>query len=102
MTENLRPGAADVPPPEVFDARDPDNIAPLVVWLGSSESREVTGCVFDVHGGSVDIAEGWRRGENIDKGDRWDPEELGKVVGELMAKRPPQPERRRPAPSGQA
>jgi NAD(P)-dependent dehydrogenase (short-subunit alcohol dehydrogenase family) len=102
MTENLRPGSADVPPPEVFDARDPDNVAPLVVWLGSPESREVTGCVFDVHGGSVDIAEGWRRGENVDKGDRWEPEELGKVVGELMAKRPAPPARGRPASSGRA
>ena len=31
MTENLRPGSGDIPPPEVFDARHPDNIAPLVV-----------------------------------------------------------------------
>src|SRR6185369_3208912 len=26
-----------------FDVNDPANISPLVVWLGSSESRDVTG-----------------------------------------------------------
>ena len=85
MTENLRPGAADVPPPEVFDARHPDNIAPLVVWLGSSESREITGQVFNVGGGNIGVAEGWRRGPSKDKGDRWESSELGSVVPGLVA-----------------
>jgi NAD(P)-dependent dehydrogenase (short-subunit alcohol dehydrogenase family) len=72
-----------------FDAMAPENIAPLVVWLGSTESREVTGRVFEVEGGKVSLADGWQHGPAIDKGDRWDPAELGPVVRELLSKAPP-------------
>ncbi|MEY2434881.1 MAG: hypothetical protein QOC92_4606 [Acidimicrobiaceae bacterium] len=72
-----------------FDAMAPENIAPLVVWLGSSESREVTGRVFEVEGGKVSLADGWQHGPVVDKGDRWDPAELGPVVRELLSKAPP-------------
>jgi len=85
MTENLRPGAGTVPPPTEFDSRSPDNIAPLVVWLGSPESRDITGTVFNVAGGSIGVAEGWRRGPSQDKGARWEADELGAVVPGLVA-----------------
>ncbi len=68
-----------------FDERAPENVAPLVVWLGSPESRDVTGQVFNVAGGRIGVAEGWRRGPGRDKGDRWVPAELGKVIPELLA-----------------
>ena len=83
MTEGLGAGAPELKPEE-FDRRAPDNIAPLVVWLGSAESADVTGRVFLVSGGTVSVAEGWRRGPSKDKGDRWDPAELGPVVRELV------------------
>ena len=38
-------------PDEGFDAMAPENISPLVVWLGSAESKDVTGKVFEVEGG---------------------------------------------------
>ena len=41
-----------------FDAMAPENISPLVVWLGSVESRDVTGRVFEVEGGNIRVAEG--------------------------------------------
>ncbi|HNF05806.1 MAG TPA: SDR family oxidoreductase [Mycobacterium sp.] len=69
-----------------FDAMAPENISPLVVWLGSVESRDVTGRVFEVEGGIIRVAEGWARGADIDKGARWDPAELGPVVADLLAK----------------
>ena len=69
-----------------FDAMAPENISPLVVWLGSVESRAVTGRVFEVEGGIIRVAEGWARGGAIDKGARWDPAELGPVVTDLLAK----------------
>ena len=85
MTENL-PGRP--PPSEVaageFDRRDPANVAPLVVWLGSNESADVTGEVFNVSGGTIGRAETWKRGQMRDKGDRWNPGELGSVVRELV------------------
>jgi NAD(P)-dependent dehydrogenase (short-subunit alcohol dehydrogenase family) len=90
MTENLGMGRqAAERKPEEFDARSPDNIAPLVVWLGSAESKDVTGRVFNVAGGRISVAEGWAAGPGADKGDRWDPAELGKVVPDLVAKAAP-------------
>ena len=72
-----------------FDAMAPENVSPLVVWLGSVESRDVTGKVFEVEGGKVRVAEGWAHGPQIDKGARWDPAELGPVVADLLAKARP-------------
>jgi NAD(P)-dependent dehydrogenase (short-subunit alcohol dehydrogenase family) len=68
-----------------WDPRDPSNVAPLVVWLGSAESREVTGRVFNVKGGYVSVAEGWVAGPAEDKGARWEPGELGDVIPRLVA-----------------
>lgn len=72
---------------EQFDVMDPDNIAPAVVWLGSAESRDVTGCVFELEGGKIMIEDGWREGPAIDKGARWQPVEVGAVVEQLLAQR---------------
>jgi NAD(P)-dependent dehydrogenase (short-subunit alcohol dehydrogenase family) len=76
-------------PVEGFDAMDPANVSPLVVWLGSPDARDVTGRVFEVQGGQISVADGWQRGPLNDKGARWDPEELGPVVRELIGSAPP-------------
>ena len=79
-------------PDDGFDAMAPENISPLVVWLGSTESADVTGRVFEVEGGIIRAAEGWQHGAEIDKGERWEPGELGPVVHSLLAQgRPPVP-----------
>lgn len=89
MTEALAAarGAVD-PAPGEFDPRSPDNVAPLVAWLASSESAEVTGRVFNVAGGRLSVAEGWHAGPVVDRGARWDPDELGPVVLDLVAGAP--------------
>jgi NAD(P)-dependent dehydrogenase (short-subunit alcohol dehydrogenase family) len=75
-----------------FDAMAPENVSPLVVWLGSTRSREVTGRVFEVEGGRVSVAQGWRHGPAVDKGARWKSGELGAVVRELLDRaEPPEP-----------
>ena len=76
-------------PEEGFDAMAPENISPLVVWLGSTESKDVTGRVFEVEGGKITVAEGWRHGPTQDKGARWEPKEIGPVVADLLAKAEP-------------
>ena len=76
-------------PEQGFDAMDPANVSPLLVWLGSAESRDVTGCVFEVAGGKLSLADGWRRGPEIDKGARWEPDEIGAAVHELRQKAVP-------------
>lgn len=78
-------------PDDGFDAMAPDNIAPLVVWLGSEESRGVTGRVFEVEGGMISVADGWQHGPKLDKGARWDPAEVGVTVRDLLAKAPDRP-----------
>jgi NAD(P)-dependent dehydrogenase (short-subunit alcohol dehydrogenase family) len=78
-------------PEDGFDAMAPENVSPLVVWLGSAQSREVTGRVFEVSGGSLSLADGWREGPKIDRGARWETGEIGDGVRELLRKSvPPQ------------
>ncbi|MDX8142197.1 SDR family oxidoreductase [Lentzea sp. BCCO 10_0061] len=78
-------------PEDGFDAMAPENISPLVVWLGSEEAGDVTGRMFEVDGGRVCVVHGWQRGPEIDKGERWSPEELGSVVRKLVADDHPTP-----------
>ncbi|WP_063065462.1 SDR family oxidoreductase [Nocardia violaceofusca] len=73
-------------PDDGFDAMAPENVSPLVVWLGSPDSAGVTGRMFEVEGGKVALADGWRHGVAEDRGARWQPSELGPVVRELIAK----------------
>ncbi len=73
-------------PDQGFDAMDPANVSPLLVWLGSTESRDVTGRVFEIAGGKLSIADGWRAGPERDKGARWEPDEIGAAVHELLQK----------------
>jgi len=83
MTENLGMGPA---PEGAFDALDPANISPLVVWLGSNESKDVTGRVFLVAGDRIGVAEGWHRGPTAENnGLRWEPKQLSDVVPKLVA-----------------
>jgi NAD(P)-dependent dehydrogenase (short-subunit alcohol dehydrogenase family) len=78
-------------PESGFDAMDPSNIAPIVAWLASEASSDVTGCVFEVEGGKLGLADGWRSGPSLDRKARWSPAEIGDAVRELRAKAvPPQ------------
>jgi NAD(P)-dependent dehydrogenase (short-subunit alcohol dehydrogenase family) len=76
-------------PAEGFDRMDPANVSPLVVWLGSEPSGHVTGQVFEVDGGRVCVCVGWTRGPEIDRGERWDPAQIGSAIDDLLAKAPP-------------
>lgn len=79
-------------PEHGFDAMAPENVSPLVVWLGSTESAGVTGRVFEVDGGRVSVVEGWRHGPEIDHGTRWNPADLGPAVRALLDRAtPPEP-----------
>ncbi|GBL58466.1 putative short-chain type DH/reductase [Pseudomonas citronellolis] len=72
-------------PEEGFDHFAPENVAPLVAWLVSEASQHVSGRLFEVEGGKLSIADGWRRGPERDKGARWLPEEIGAAVDALIA-----------------
>jgi NAD(P)-dependent dehydrogenase (short-subunit alcohol dehydrogenase family) len=88
MTEEVFAATMATPAEGEFDAMAPENVSPLVVWLGSVESSEVTGRVFEVEGGKIAVADGWQHGPEVDKGARWDPEAVGPAVEALLAKAP--------------
>ncbi|MFN0029993.1 MAG: SDR family oxidoreductase [Acidimicrobiales bacterium] len=69
---------------------DPENVAPLVVWLGSEAAAGVTGRVFEVMGGRVGVIDGFRRGPFVHREDQWDPAELGPIVTELLSRAAPE------------
>ncbi|MFF1294508.1 MULTISPECIES: SDR family oxidoreductase [unclassified Streptomyces] len=71
-------------PGEGFDAMAPENVSPLVVWLGSAASTGVSGRVFEVEGGRITVMEGWRAGPSTDKGERWTPAEAGETALKLL------------------
>ncbi len=72
----------------ITDARresgDPKWVAPIAVWLASEQSAEVSGRMFEASGGVLAIAEGWHRGPTAKP--TQDPNTLGPVVAEMMAK----------------
>jgi NAD(P)-dependent dehydrogenase (short-subunit alcohol dehydrogenase family) len=75
-------------PESGFDPMDPANVSPLVVWLASEDSGDVTGRVFEVEAGIIGPADGWQHGPREDKGERWLPEEVGAVVRRLLEQAP--------------
>ena len=87
MTEDAFPDMMRAPA-SGFDKMAPENIAPLVAWLASKESSGVTGRVFEIAGGEISIADGWRTAAKKDKGTRWETAELGAVIGDLLAESP--------------
>lgn len=88
MTEEVFAETMKAPGAGAFDEMAPENISPLVVWLGSAESSWLTGRVFEVEAGRIGIADGWQHGPTFDKGSRWEPEEIGAVVKDLFAEAP--------------
>jgi hypothetical protein len=79
-------------PESGFDAMDPANVSPLVAWLASTESGDVTGRVFELEGGTLSVADGWHHGPARDHGDRWDAAALAPVVRQLLTDlRSPEP-----------
>jgi NAD(P)-dependent dehydrogenase (short-subunit alcohol dehydrogenase family) len=76
-------------PADGFDAMAPENVSPLVVWLARPAARDVTGQVFEIAGGKLNVADGWRTGPGVDKGARFEPADVGTVVREILARATP-------------
>jgi NAD(P)-dependent dehydrogenase (short-subunit alcohol dehydrogenase family) len=84
MTEALRERTE-----EEKQRMNPDNIAPLVVWLASPQSRSVTGRVFNIKGGTISVAETWVAGPEASVPGRWTLAELDEAIPDLVAKARP-------------
>jgi len=67
----------EIPPPEEgFDPADPANNSPIVVALCADEAQDITGQVFFVYGGVINMLSGWEAGELFASDERWDPDAL--------------------------
>jgi NAD(P)-dependent dehydrogenase (short-subunit alcohol dehydrogenase family) len=68
----------EMPPPEDgFDPADPANNSAIVVALCADEAQDITGQVFFVYGGVVNMLRSWEAGELFSAGEsRWDPDTL--------------------------
>jgi NAD(P)-dependent dehydrogenase (short-subunit alcohol dehydrogenase family) len=67
----------EIPRPDGgFDPADPANNCPIVVALSADEAQDITGQVFFVYGGAVNVLRGWEAGELFLSEHRWDPDEL--------------------------
>lgn len=89
-TRMTNTGAFDMEPREgTFDVYAPENMAPLVSYLVSEQSRGVTGQVFELKGGMIFLSQGWTDSPAFDKGARLEAAELDPIVRDLLARREP-------------
>jgi NAD(P)-dependent dehydrogenase (short-subunit alcohol dehydrogenase family) len=77
MTEGLREYTE-----EQVSRRDPEWIAAFVTWLASSESKSISGRVFEAWGYGYSVIESWQHGPRTDA--TKDPTELGDKIAEIV------------------
>ncbi|KUJ69046.1 short-chain dehydrogenase [Streptomyces albus subsp. albus] len=89
MTERTFASAMAAPrDPDAFDPMAPENVSPLVVWLGSAACTGCTGRVFEAEAGRITVMDGWRRGPTEDRAARRTPAEAGRAAARLLAEAP--------------
>lgn len=79
MTEGLREWTE-----EQLEMRRPEWVASLVTWLASTESRGISGRVFEAWGYGYNIAESWQHGTHMPAS--LDPAQLGAGVMDIHLK----------------
>jgi NAD(P)-dependent dehydrogenase (short-subunit alcohol dehydrogenase family) len=68
-----------------FDALSPRNNTPIVVALCADEAQAITGQVFHIFGGAVNMLTAWSPGELFARAEGWDPSDL---LEELLERLP--------------
>ena len=85
MTEGVFYGDA---PGDTWDEKDPANVSPVMVWLGSDDC-DVTGRVFESTGGQLNVCDGWQHGPVVSVGDRrFSVSEVGDAIHQSIAGAP--------------
>jgi NAD(P)-dependent dehydrogenase (short-subunit alcohol dehydrogenase family) len=72
-------------PDEMMGKFGPEWVAPVVTWLASQQSADVTGQVIEASGLVLAVAEGWRRGPQTDD-PPLDPHEVDGVIRDLLSR----------------
>ena len=67
---------------EMRAQRSPRWVAPIATWLASTESKDVSGRIFEASGRVLAVAEGWHRGPSVAPVE--DPTKLGPIVRNLV------------------
>jgi NAD(P)-dependent dehydrogenase (short-subunit alcohol dehydrogenase family) len=75
-------------PEEMLNRFGPEWVAPVVTWLASTQSADVTGQIIESSGVILGIAQGWIRGPHVTEPPS-DPHEIDAVIRELLAKATP-------------
>ncbi len=63
----------------------PEDIAPIVVYLASDESKDVTGLAFEVERQSVSVVSPIREPSRRTEKERWDVDDLAAAAREMLA-----------------
>ncbi|MBM3132232.1 MAG: SDR family NAD(P)-dependent oxidoreductase [Chloroflexi bacterium] len=66
-----------------FDEMAPENISPLVVYLASDDAKDITGHVFSVRGGKLELFNSWQLAKSLDIHRKWDVKEIHERIREL-------------------
>ena len=72
-----------------FDTWAPENIAPVVAFLATDQAAGITGQVFYIGGGTLQLYQSWGALSELKKNDRWTVEELIQRVPGMFGDRPP-------------
>ena len=87
------------PSPEGDDPYSAANVAPVVAWLLGDAARTVTGRVFEVGGGQVSVAKGWRPGVPARLSPGAPIADVGHLVAQLLDDAPTAAPVQRPDPA---
>src|SRR5260370_39972461 len=79
----------------LFRSWDAENVAPFVAYLCSPEAAHITGQIFVVFGGEIELIEPYQPAAKIEKHGRWTVDELVTEIGSLFAGRSSEPPDRR-------
>lgn len=80
LTEGILPGGDGAGEQHPLD---PTFIAPVVAWLGSPASKDVTGRLIGIRGREITFAHGWEKGPSAASENGWSPQELDAVMADL-------------------
>jgi len=90
-TPSLGAVMGEAVPPGEFDMFAPENMAPLIVYLASDDSKDITGEVVRVMGNRIWLVRGWHSVGSMAKKEKvkWEPMELGEALKGLVKQAPP-------------